>query len=362
MIRHSELLFLEGNEIVGDFFEKKENLLLILGKGFDPRACKVLKLLKSRNVCLTTWLIDYNEKLGYSDSQKNESRSNKNQEQFEILCENSVKEVINAPSYKVESGKRRLVISESVRIFLTKKKIELFDNIIVDLSAMPRAVGFSIIKRILDIKNGSQKVYLIVCENSECDNKIKPKIVDESAEYLQGFNTFSMLSEADDDETIWFPALGMNEKGAFDIIYDYIRPMEICPIVPFPAMDVRRSENILRQFGTVLFKEREIEKRNIIYVPEYVPAIVAEKLYNTVKYYEKALNNEGTRDIRYAFSSQSSKLIDMGILLAVIELAKEGIKTGIVIVENQGYESPDEYDESKEKIYCLCLNECEFDW
>lgn len=361
MSKWDNCLFLTGEKKIKEFFAKKEKTLIIMGKGFDPRTCKALKVLKENNVNIEAFLIDYSEDLVHAGNPQNVTRGNKNFEIFQELCEDIKWESIEVPTYKGNEGKRTLVISESVRIF-TKEKIQPFDNVIIDISAMTRAVGFSIIKRIRDIKNEIQKMYIIACENSDCDDKIKPVIVEGSAEYLQGFNTFFLTMESDDDETIWLPVLGMNEKEAFDIIEAYLKPAEICPIVPFPSINVKRSEDILRRYGQTLFQILEIEKRNIIYVPENFPLIVYDKLYHTVKYYEKALNNKNDRSIRYAFSSQSSKMIDIGMLPTILSLGEENIKVGIVIVENQGYALIEDYDIKNEELYCVCLDDSEYEW
>ena len=113
-----------------------------------------------------------------------------------------------------------------MRNALVSEKIQDYKHILIDISAMPRGVAFSIIKRVLDIKSTAQSIYILVCENSECDDKIKPVLAEESAEYLPGFNTFSMSMEADNDENIiWLPILGMNEEAAFRIIDNYLKPI-----------------------------------------------------------------------------------------------------------------------------------------
>ena len=350
--------FLSGSKKIEDFFSKRNKNLLIIGKGFDPRACRSLEVFGEINKDI--WIIDYNEKPTIQDDE-NSSRSKDNYTKLmELIREQNWKE-LSIPMYKISSVKKTLIISESLRGIILKENISNYKNIIVDISAMPRAVGFSLIKRIMDIKS-NQKIHILVCENSECDDNIKPVIVEGSAEYLQGFKTFSMLAEADEDETIWLPVLGSNDKAAFNIIADYLKPVEICPIVPFPSQNLRRGENILRYYGEILFKERDIEKRNIIYVPECFPLLVYQKLYDTVKYYEKVLNNEQNRTIKYAFSSQSSKLIDIGILLTIIALGNEKMRAGIVVVENQGYHLNEAYNVNSEKFFCICLDDYEFSW
>lgn len=360
----NDCLFLDNRGKILEYFVSKNDSLMILGKGFDPRACTMLESLKPVMSELSVWLIDYNDKT-QNDDDGNESRSENNYKHLLDICDGSVNQELKVPLYGGSENERTLVISESVRNVFTLERIQEYKHILIDVSAMPRGVAFSVIKRILDIKSVEQSIYILVCENSECDDKIKPVIGEESAEYLPGFNTFSMSMESDNDENIiWLPILGMNEEAAFRIIENYLKPIEICPVVPFPSKDIRRGENILRCYGQPIFRENNVEKRNIIYVPENNPVLVYQKLYETVKYYEKALkiSEKSGQMMKYAFSSQSSKLIDIGVLLAIINLNKENIKTGIVVVDNQGYVLKADYNKNNERLYCLCLDDNEFNW
>ena len=363
MIEIENCLYLKGEQQIVEHFLKMDRILMIVGKGFDPRACTAIKIFKENSINVQcAWLIDYTSNIQFEDEKINISRSKNNSDLFKEVCEDIQNQILKIPAYKNDEGKRTLIISESVRILGNEISIDEYNNIIIDISAMPRTVSFSIINRIESIKNNNQKLYIVVTENSDYDDNIRPVIVEDSAEYLQGFNTFSLTMESDEDDTIWLPILGVNAVNAFKIIDNYLKPIEICPVVPFPSSDIKRSENILREYGQTLFREKNIEKRNIIYVPEKYPLIVYRKLYDTIRYYEKALNDDKNRMIRYAFSSQSSKLIDIGMLLAVIKLRTEGIKVGVVTVENRGYVDNRKYNKSNEKIYCISLDDSEFDW
>ena len=364
MKKWNDCLFLDDTDKILDYFASKNDSLLILGKGFDPRACTILEKLKPVMPELLVWLIDYNDR-SKKDDGRNESRSEDNYNHLLDICDGVVNQEIKIPLYGGSENERTLVISESVRNVFVSEMLQGYKHILIDVSAMPKSVAFSIIKRIIDVKSSEQSIYILVCENSECHDKIKPVIGEESAEYLPGFNTFSMSMESDTDEKIiWLPILGMNGEAAFRIINNYLKPIEICPVVPFPSKDIRRGENILRSYGQTIFRENGVEKRNIIYVPENYPILVYQKLYDTVKYYEKAFNTlkKTGQTMKYAFSSQSSKLIDIGVLLAIINLNNENIKTGIVVVENQGYVLKGDYNKENERIYCLCLNDDEFNW
>lgn len=363
MKQWGDCLFIEGREAITKYFSSKDNVLLVIGKGFDPRSCSVLEVLKPVIPDLSVWLIDYNDSPKKEDK-KNLSRSEENLKRILELCNEINMQEKKVPLYGSNANERTLVISESVRNVFNKNEIQEFNHLLIDVSAMPRSVAFSIINIIISNKKDDQSIYILTSENSDFDDKIIANIGDGNAQYLPGFNTFSMYMESENDENIiWLPILGVNEMNSFQKIVNYLKPIEICPVVPFPSKNVRRSENILRLYGQILFRENNIEKRNIIYVPEKHPVLVYQKLYDTVKYYEKAFELQKENHImKYAFSSQSSKLIDIGVLLTVINLNKEGIRTGIVVVENQGYTLQENYCNTNEVIYCLCLNENEFNW
>lgn len=356
-----DCLFIEGEQDISEHFSAAEGTLLILGKGFDPRQCRILEKLKPSVRELTVFLVNYNEQATVRDDMRNESRSRKNYETFKKLTSDLKCNEVDVPMYRGNIGKKNLVISESVRSALSRDTLKCYKNIAVDISAMPKGVGFSVIKRLVDLRAEYQKIYILVCENSQYDDKIKPVIASESAEFLPGFNRFFMDMDQDNNETIWFPVLGFQED-AFSMIADYLKPIEICPVVPFPSRNIRRGENILRSCGNLLFQEYAVERRNIIYVPENNPLLVYQKLYDTVMYYEKAFQVDGNMTQRYAFSAQSSKLIDIGMLLAMMDLGKKGIKVGVVVVETNGYTVDEEYKEENEELYCLCLNDTVYDW
>lgn len=361
MGKWEECCFLEGEEQIKEKLRGMENALLIVGKGFDPRAVRMLEILKEHLQGQNVWLIDYRN-ITTRQNVDHESRSRKNAESVKVMCENISLDEKTVLEYSGQSGKKVLVISESVREVFAKDTLEKYKNILIDVSAMPRSVSFSIIKRVLDIKGKEQEFFILASENSGYDDKISPRIVEDSAQYLPGFNTFSMSSEADDDDVIWLPALGMNMEHAFDIIVNYLKAVEICPLVPFPSKNIRRSEDILRNQGEKLFREYGVEKRNIIYIPEKYPILVYKKLCDTVHYYKKALEIDELHPVKFVFSSQSSKLVDIGIFLAAFELAGEGVKVGFVVVENEGYDSQTEYNKDEEELFCLCLDKNEFEW
>ena len=354
-------LFVNNIDETINILKDKEKMIVIVGKGFDPRTTSFLEALVKIKNDFSVTVIDYD---GPEESEDT-SRSVNNANYIEGICQELDYQVIRAPSYKSDNdhGKKTLIISESVKK-INAEYLKSYNNIVVDISAMTKALSFCLINQIHKQKSNEQKLYIVVTENSTYDDMIVPKITDNSAEFLPGFKTFKFSSISDEDATIWFPALGENSEEAYRIIDDFVSPDEICPILPFPSVRINRAENILRKMGEMMFRDNRVDKRNIILVPEESPQLVCKKLYQTIMYYYKALNIDGDKKIKFVFSSQSSKLIDLGILLTLIKLTSKGEQklVAFALVETSKYQVKTEYNKKDEKTCCFSFDDNELTW
>lgn len=361
----TECMYLRGTESIKKRFSSKLKKLIIVGGGFDPRMTVGVETLVEADSSSTILLVNYTEKQSIHNPVHVEERNN-NVENLKMICGKQLQE-ISIEIWNASVG--ATVVREKVRKAITSELIGVFDEIIVDISAMPRTISFNLIKHLLDLKkqpvNSSKKLSILVCENSSLDDGIKSIIATESAEFLQGLNAFTMGMEGTSENTrVWIPILGLNEETALHKIAAFLSPDETCPVLPFPSANVRREEDIIRRHGVELFNALEVEKRNIIYVPENQPIIMYQKLCNTVMFYESALNPPSSdAEINYVFSSQGSKIMDIGVLMAIIDLLKNGLTVGMAIIESEGYDKSQlVYDSQGNELYCVCLDDNEFAW
>ena len=93
----NDCLFLDNSDKILDYFVPKNDSLLILGKGFDPRACTILERLKPVVSELSIWLIDYNDRAKKDDG-GNESRSENNYKHLLNICDGVVNQELKVPS------------------------------------------------------------------------------------------------------------------------------------------------------------------------------------------------------------------------------------------------------------------------
>lgn len=357
--KYSECVYLHNENEVMDYFQGKENALFIMGCGFDPRMNVGISKLKDLVVGLDTLVLHYGRN-NNAKSKENNKISNNNLAELKKVCGRINEETIE----RFQSGDDKTDIAYlSIKRKINKEEIRKYKHIIIDISAMPRTISFSLIEHIESIKDKKQKIFILVCENSQYDDKIEEVAARSAAQYLMCFNLFSMGRQAlKENTTVWIPVMGDNEIAAFQKIAELIRAQEICPVIPFPAVDIRRGEKIIRKYGDYLFKNLKIEKRNIIYVPEREPMLIYTKLIETIMFYEKALKIFGEDETRYVFSSQSSKLMDVGILLTLLDLKKRGMMVTMAYVENAGYASIGTYNPESNHLSCVCLDEQEFEW
>lgn len=345
------------NEMFKEHIAEKNsdyNILYLLGKGFDPRMCKGIKLLSDIGKKIEVMLIQFYES-DKSTSHEYVSEMNINYEYLRNI-DFKITEIDIKIWNSINERKTSVVFSEIIK----KCKAEIFnvyDEIIIDISSMPRSVSFNLIKTILRRKDERQKISIVVCENSDFDDNIIITNEFETANYLNGFDVFSMGMESQSDAfVVWLPILGKNSYSALEKIHMFLKPDEICPVLPFPSKNARRSDEILLEYRELLGNQFYIEKRNIIYVPEFNPIQAYIKFCNIIEHYRNILDILG--DTKFMFSVQSSKLMDLGALLSVLELQNKEFNVGFAIVENEGYQmNKDSYNSSKNDVYYIKLME-----
>lgn len=360
----AECMYLRGKEAIKKRFDNESKKLFVLGRGFDPRMHVGIKELFGVDSLISVLLVNYTEKQSIHDP-THIKEGNENVEIVKKLCGDQLREVV-VEIWNPEMG--ATVVREKVRKTFTTELVKPFEEIIIDISAMPRTISFNLIKHLIDLKKkeiSNAKLNILVCENSSLDDGIKSIIATENAEFLQGLNAFTMGMEGTSENTrVWIPVLGLNEETALSKIAKFLSPDETCPVLPFPAANVRREENIIRRHGNELFNAMDVEKRDIIYVPENQPIIMYQKLCHTVMFYESALNPDlDTTEINYVFSSQGSKIMDIGVLMAIIDLLKHGLNVGMAIIESEGYDKSQLcYEPQHNELCCVCLDDNEFEW
>ena len=325
------------------FCKGNRKLLFILGKGFDPRMNNALRELLTRCpiIDIECWLIEFDEGPG-SSSKRYEPYVKENIEELKLLLQGRqiVSKSIVLWDSKSKGKRKRIGDRQAAHILSNFNQIFNFSDIFIDISALPRGVYFSLVGKFLTFidtfgKLKPPNLLVIVSENASIDMQIREKEIDEDVGYLHGFGgTLELASEAE-EPIIWFPILGEDKIEHLNKAYSYIRPNEICPVLPFPSKDPRRSDALIIDYHQLLFDTLNIEKQNLMYVPEQNPFEAYIRLTKAIRNYNISLR--ALNGCKAVISTFSSKLLSIGSLLSAYELINE-IGVGILNVDSRGYD------------------------
>lgn len=339
IIRNGELSNFFGNNT----FQKNRKFLYILGEGFDPRMCfslsKVLDIIDSKLIEIL--LIKYYEG-NDSPSLKYQELVTGNMKEFNKMVQNKVtvnEKLIDL--WRGEGNNKRRVGSINAFYSIDYNEIKKYSDIIIDISSLPRSIYFPVIRNIIyyiDNNKTKQNLFIVVTENCEMDLMIDDSGLDENASFIFGFEGKLEQESQSHKQIIWIPILGENKISHLEKVQNLLGEIdEICPLLPFPAINPRRGDNLIFEYNKFLFDNLKIENQNIIYAFEQNPFDVYRKINNTLLHYNNSLKIiNGCNGV---ISTFSSKLLSIGALLSSVELNNENeIGVGIVNVEPQGYE------------------------
>jgi len=327
---------------------RSRKVLYILALGFDPRMLNGLsRILKFSNSiedfkCI---LIKYDEGPS-SPSLRYRSFVEKNTEEFEKL--KGKFSIFEEKQIKLWSDnsitRRRIGDSEAINIIGNFENIQDFTDIIVDISAMPKGLYFSLIAKILHLLENEEKLpkkdlpnfFTIVSENTELDELIEDSGIDEDPKLMRGYAKELERYAIAEIPYIWIPILGEHKKIQLENIHKWRKPDEIYPILPSPSINPRRGDDIISEYHQLLFDEWNVEPKNVMYADESNPFDAYRQIFYLVREHTKVLAPLGK--CRVAISSDSSKLISLGALLAAYDLLKQNMSVGIINIEADGYD------------------------
>lgn len=353
-LRWDSYVLMKGDNKIQSFWREhlngnSRNVLYILGKGFDVRMNEGIKQFINCNsdASIKCLLIEFDE------GQDSTSQD------YKTMVDQNIKELQSFKNISIEKkkielwkgkgrNKRRIGDKEAADIFSSYKMIFGFTDIIVDISALPRGIYFSLIGKLLTLIDINKidgyemhNLFVLTSENAKIDQLTQKEDNDDDLKFTFGFG--GGLELTSDDPVIWFPILGENKKNQIIRAYNKISPREICPLLPFPAKDPRRSDTLIIEYHQLLFDELRIESQNLLYVPEQNPFEVYRNLSNAIINYNETLSI--INGCKAAISTFSSKLLSLGALMTAYELNNrevDPIGVGVLIVDSKGYIIEDE--------------------
>lgn len=343
--------------------DPNRRILFILGKGFDPRATlglsKILALIEKCPIDVMALEMVDEASSGITD--------------HHIASEENWKRIISVLGSRGEiqlkqvrfrnTDGRRIADRSAANTLTNVADLNGYTDVVVDISSLPRVVYFPLISRLLyfhdEISKGSgpgPNLHVIVSEDPCLDTAIQKCGIDETASFLHPFEGPFNREAKGGRATIWIPVLGEGRTTQFDRIRDLVKPEEVCPVLPSPARNPRRGDDIVMEYQNLLFDQLLIDPRNIIYASEFNSFDVYRQVRGTVMHYHEVLGLIG--GCRVALSAMCSKVMSLGVLLVAYELKSSSFEVGIAHIECQGYEMPKQPEVDVEQVGIWIAGEC----
>ncbi len=320
---------------------RNRDILFVVGRGFDPRMCEAVERVLSlggpgKRDCV---IVEFDEG-ETSPSRLHDELLKQNTDALERMFLG--KGAIADKQVKMwsEDGRRRIGSRGAAEVFLSPTDFAGYSDILVDISALPRSLYIPMLAKLLHLVDGlgqtqAPNLHVLATDNPVLDQEITAEGLNDDAAYIHGFESGIEREATADVPKIWMPILGEGKLGHFDRIYNLVAPDEIAPIIPFPCMNPRRSDDLILEYRRHIFDTHRIEPSNFIYVPERNPFGVYREIRSAVQHYSNSLRTLG--GCKVVLSALSSKLLSLGALLAAYELKRADHAVGIAHVHSQGY-------------------------
>lgn len=341
-----------GNGLI-DFWKhhlgnSSRRVLYVLGAGFDPRMCLGLeKLVRDAELRdFDVWLIEYDEGAD-SPSQAYRQRVRDNRDRLSRLLPSRKEPISKTVELRSIDGRRRIGSRRVAKLFSDVDEFAGYTDVIVDVSALPRGLYFPAIAALLDRLDAAERpqptnLHVFAWDDATLDKAIRDQGIQDEAVYLFPFG-------ADDREavahmpTVWIPLLGEGQEAQLRSIDEFVLDpnKEIVPVLPFPAYNPRRADNLLfAEYRQLLLEGLRVEPANFAYAAEQNPFAVYRQIMRIVRRYRQSFEPLG--GVRFVLSALSSKLFSLGALLAAYEMKDDGIAVCIAHVECRGYDIADD--------------------
>jgi len=255
----------EAEQFTSDFFSSDlRQALLIAGAGFDPRSATVARLLsRVMGKRLHGYFIREERR---NPPPRLINMANANEDRVRSLIhDHTVVHVRVFADDDAVTGARSLVR------MINELDFRPHTDVIVDCSSLSIGLSFPVIRFLFErAKSAAFNLHLMVSHAPQTDSLIEV-VPCESPSPIHGFRGELDLSSREGYALLWLPQLALGRRSMLEKIHSKIRPHDVCPILPFPAADLRAGDTLLEYFQDDLESAWGVDARSLVYADESNP-------------------------------------------------------------------------------------------
>lgn len=312
------------------FGEPHGRVLLVGGAGFDPRSLTVARLLAPVVGNRLDAVLMRERRPSPSPALSARADAHVAELQELIPSMRVVDVTVFEPDGAVGVGRQ---VVEAIRAV----DVSRYTDIVVDFSALSIGSSFPIARFLLaELEAADQQddmgpddgapsagprdrrvnLHAMVTARPTTDSRIVPSpspVVGPVHGFLGRFGLDEMARAA----KLWLPQLRFGQRGILERLYDYIRPDDVVPVLPFPAHDPRIGDRLIEHYATEFESRWSVDARSIVYADETSP----------LDFYRTVLRIDDGRHPVFAetggsllvLSPAGSKVLALGGMMAAIE-------------------------------------------
>lgn len=293
---------------------KRVNVLFVLGMGFDPRMNNNIQLAINsihcdNFICLAIDFPTHHKTDGdifYELNCRN----------LQTLCKQKNISIIKISIDTTKEWDWRI---KDMLVRLDGIDIDGYSDIIVDVSSIPRAFYYNIIKLFNGkTKDDDKNLFVMVSENVQIDDKINKTRPEVGLQPLFGFKAMLGREAILDRKNILIPLIGESSSRILESIFNDFKPSDVCPVLPFPSADPRRSDKLLWEHQFTLESKLQVEPQSLMYAHERNPFELYRLLTTLIENYRDTMKPISNH-ICFGFALLTSKLLSLGVLLVSLE-------------------------------------------
>lgn len=300
--------------IVDYFSDVSRRCLLVAGAGFDPRTLRIARKLSEAAGDRLDGLFIREDR---GDPAVNlQKLADENEAGLRALISNAT--VTRIEVFSADDGAP--VGGHGVRIALEQFAWPPgITDIVLDMSALSMGVGFPLARLLLEHceRVTGMSLHVMVVSNPELDDRISGE-PSAQVQFVRGYSGPSGSYQTLPVARIWLPQLGRGRvetlrriRTALDNVY------KVCPVMPFPARNPRRADELLAEYQAQLVNEWQVDARDLIYVSEKNPLDCYRTLSTLKTRYDRTV--EDVFFPQLILSPFGSKVIAVGAMMAAIE-------------------------------------------
>lgn len=301
-----------------EYYKDKANVrvLILLGKGFDPRMNNILKLFLENNPTQKLDCIAFDF--------PNEKDSDENKKLYQINAE-KLDNLRSQYGFGYEELKIDGTLPWDKRIAQMSRKIIAkdlsdYNDVIMDVSSLPRAFYFNIGKALYNklCNEKTINLFFAVSENVTIDEQIKKTPVIDNIEPLVGFRSLSSRESNLDRINILISLMGDQNIEILQSIYNHFQPSDMFPVLPFPSKDPRHSDYLMMKYHEFFTEKQFTEPQNITYADEQNPFELYRIVSNMILGHQATFKPISDH-VCFGIALLTSKLLSLGALLVGLE-------------------------------------------